>query len=327
MNKTKKVKCELCPHGCLLAEGQRGDCRVRVNIDGKLQTLVYGNPCSVHIDPIEKKPLFHVLPGSDSFSIATAGCNLHCKYCQNWQISQNPPEKLDNYDVSPKKVIQEALKANCRSIAYTYSDPIIFYEYVYDTGKLAKDAGLLNILVTAAYINQKPLIELCKYVDVANVDLKGITDEYYRKMSRGHLKPVQDAILTMKKNNVFIELTNLVVPTWNDKEKDIRDLCQWIKDYCGDDTPLHFSKFWPMYQLKNLPPTPISTIDMAWETAKKVGLKYVYVGNIPGHAGNSTICPGCGAMLIERVGYQIIQNNVVNGTCKDCGEKIPGIWK
>jgi pyruvate formate lyase activating enzyme len=323
---SKKVQCELCPRGCLLAEGQRGDCRVRMNIDGKLQTLVYANPCSLHVDPIEKKPLFHVLPGSASFSIATAGCNLHCKYCQNWQISQSSPEEMDNYDISPDRVVKEALKANCRSIAYTYSDPIIFYEYVYDTGKLAKDSGLLNILVTAGYINEKPLVDLCPYIHAANVDLKGITDEFYQKMSRAHLKPVQDAILTMKRLGVWVEITNLVVPTWNDNKDDIRALCQWVSDHCGNDTPLHFSKFWPMHELKNLPPTPESTLSQAWEIAKNVGLKYVYVGNIPGHPGNSTICPKCGTMLIERVGYQILQNNIINGACKSCGEKIPGIW-
>ena len=323
---SKKIKCDLCPTGCLLSEGQRGNCRVRINLDGQLQTLVYANPCSIHVDPIEKKPLFHVLPGSESFSIATAGCNLHCKYCQNWQISQSAPEELTNYELSPEKLVKEALTAKCRSIAYTYSDPVVFYEYVYDTGRIAKDAGILNILVTAGYINEKPLIDLCQYVDAANVDIKGITDEFYQKMSEAHLKPVQDAILTMKKNNVFVELTNLLVPTWNDKEQDIRDLCQWIKDSCGDDTPLHFSKFWPMHQLKNLPPTPTSTLNKAWEIAKNVGLKYVYIGNIPGHPGNSTHCPACKAMLIERVGYQILQNNVINGSCNACGEKIPGIW-
>ena len=322
----KKVQCELCPTACLLAPGRRGDCRVRINLDGKLQTLVYANPCAVHIDPIEKKPLFHVLPGSASFSVATAGCNLHCKYCQNWQISQNPPEELTHYDLSPEKMVQEASAAGCRSIAYTYSDPVIFYEYVYDTGKIAKSAGLLNILVTAAYINQKPLMDLCRYVDAANVDLKGSTDEFYQKMSRGHIKPVHDAILTMKKHGVFVELTNLIVPSWNDSQKDIRSLCRWIYDNCGSDTPLHFSKFWPMHQLKNLPPTPASTLNMAWDIAKETGLKYAYIGNVPGHPGNSTRCPSCGAMLIERVGYRILQNTIHNGTCAACGEHIPGIW-
>lgn len=322
----KRVECELCPRRCRLLDGQRGDCRVRINLDGKLQTLVYANPCSIHIDPIEKKPLYHVLPGSGSFSVATAGCNLHCKYCQNWQISQNPPENLTNYDLSPEQLVQEARAARCRSISYTYSDPVIFYEYVYDTGRLARTAGILNVLVTAAYINQQPLIDLCQYVDAANVDLKGITDDFYKRMSGAALKPVQDAILTMKKMNVWVELTNLVVPTWNDSDKDLSDLCRWIKDFCGADTPLHFSKFWPMHQLKNLPPTPAETLEKAFNIAKSTGLKYVYVGNIPGHRYNSTYCPECGHLLIERVGYQIIQNTIKDGHCPACNETIPGIW-
>ena len=325
MNKT--VECQLCPRMCRLKSGERGDCRVRINLGGRLQTLVYGNPCAVHVDPIEKKPLFHVLPASGTFSIATAGCNLHCKYCQNWQIYPRPPEELNSYDLLPEKLINETSRAKCRSISYTYSDPTIFYEYVYDAARLAKQAGLLNILVTAAYINQQPLIDLCQFIDAANVDLKGITDEFYQKMSGGRLKPVRDAIITMKKNNVWLEITNLIVPTWNDNKRDIESLCRWIRDYCGDETPLHFSKFWPMHQLRNLPPTPTSTMDMAWEIARDSGLKYVYVGNIPGHAGNNTYCPKCKKILIERAGYRILQNNISDGSCKECGEKIPGIWR
>ncbi|MEW5895553.1 MAG: AmmeMemoRadiSam system radical SAM enzyme [Candidatus Omnitrophota bacterium] len=323
----KTIECLLCPRACRLKPGQRGDCRVRLNLDGKLQTLVYGSPCSIHVDPIEKKPLFHVLPGSSSFSIATAGCNLHCKYCQNWQISQQPPEALTNYNLSPEQTVQAALSERCRSIAYTYSDPVVFYEYTYDTSKLANISGILNVLVTAGYINQQPLIDLCPHVHAANVDLKGITDQFYQRMSQASLKPVQDAIITMKKNHVWVEITNLVVPTWNDRETDIRDLCKWVKDYCGEDTPLHFSKFWPMHQLKNLPPTPTSILDRAWEIGRETGLKYVYVGNIPGHAGNSTYCPSCKKILIERAGFRILQNNIVEGRCGNCGEKIPGIWK
>ncbi len=323
----KYIECELCPRRCRLSSGQRGNCRVRINLDGTLQTLVYANPCAVHIDPIEKKPLYHVLPGSASFSVATAGCNLHCKYCQNWQISQNPPENLTNDSLSPQQIVDEAVTAQCRSIAYTYSDPVIFYEYVYDTSRLAKTAGLLNILVTAAYINQKPLIDLCPYIHAANVDLKGITDEFYQKMSRATLCPVQDAILTLKKKNVWVELTNLIVPTWNDSEKDLTALCRWIKEYCGEDTPLHFSKFWPMHQLKNIPPTPATTLEKAGQIAKAIGLHYVYIGNVPGHKSNSTVCPGCGAMLIERVGYQVLQNTITHGQCASCKKTIPGIWE
>jgi len=323
---SKLIECELCPRRCRLVEGQRGNCRVRIHLDGQLQTLVYASPCSLHVDPIEKKPMFHVLPGSGSFSVATAGCNLHCKYCQNWQISQQPPEELSHYDLAPERLVKAALESGCRSIAYTYSDPTIFYEYTYDTAQLARAAGVLNILVTAGYINQRPLIELCQYADAANVDLKGITDEFYQKMSDAHLKPVQDAIVTMKANGVWVEITNLVVPQWNDSEKDIRELCLWVKNNCGADTPLHFSKFWPMHQLTNLPPTPMETLNKAWDIAKSLGLHYVYTGNVPGHPGNNTYCPSCQKILIERVGYRILQNNVTNGTCPFCGQVIPGIW-
>ncbi|HRZ40661.1 MAG TPA: AmmeMemoRadiSam system radical SAM enzyme [Candidatus Omnitrophota bacterium] len=322
----KIIECELCPRHCRLAEGERGDCRVRIHLDGELKTLAYANPCSVHIDPIEKKPLYHVLPTSGSFSIATAGCNLHCKYCQNWQISQRPPEETQNYELSPEAVVREALSSGCRSIAYTYSDPIIFYEYVYDTARLAKDKGLLNVFVTAGYIEQPPLKKLCPYLDAANVDLKGITDEFYQSMSDAHLKPVQDCILTMKRLGVWVEITNLVVPTWNDSPGDVRALVRWVKESCGADTPLHFSKFSPMHQLKNLPPTPVSTLDMAWEIAKSEGLHYAYIGNIPGHPGNNTYCPGCKNILIKRIGYTITENHLADGRCEFCQHPIAGIW-
>ncbi len=324
---SRTVECELCKRKCRLVEGQRGDCRVRINLDGKLQSLVYGNPCSVHVDPIEKKPLFHVLPQTSAFSIATAGCNLHCKFCQNWQISQRPPEETHNYDLPPEKVVSEALRAGCRSIAYTYSDPIIFYEYMYDTAKLAHKAKLLNLMITAGYIEEKPLVDLCPHIDAANVDFKGITEEYYRDMCAAELAPVQKALKIMQREGVWIELTNLVVPTWNDSKKDIQDLCRWTIDNLGPDVPLHFSRFWPKHQLKNLPPTPPQTLTMAWEIAKAEGLHYVYVGNVPGHAGNSTFCPVDNKLLIERIGYQILQNNIVDGKCKFCQTKIPGIWK
>ncbi len=323
----KTIECQLCPRACLLTEGQRGDCRVRIHLDGKLQTLVYGTPCSVHIDPIENKPLFHVLPRTGTLSIATAGCNLHCKFCQNWQISQRPPEETHNYDLPPARVVEAALKAKTQSISYTYSDPIIFYEYVYDTARLAHQKNLLNIMVTAGYINEKPLLDICPYIDAVNVDLKGITEEYYQNMSSATLAPVQKAIKIMRREGVWVELTNLVVPTWNDQQKDIRALCRWITDNLGPDVPLHFSRFWPMHQLKNLPPTPPETLNMAWEIAKKEGLNYTYVGNMPGHPGNNTYCPVDKKLLIKRIGYQILENNIIDGKCRFCQTKIPGIWK
>lgn len=322
----KVVECLLCKRKCRLMEGQRGDCRARINLDGKLQTLVYGKPCSVHIDPIEKKPLFHVLPQSSSFSIATAGCNLHCKFCQNWQISQRTPEETQNYDLPPQDVVRQALKYGCQSIAYTYSDPVIFYEYMYDTAKIAQQHNLLNLMITAGYIEQKPLLDLCPYIDAANVDLKGITEEYYQKMSSAELQPVLDCNLTMQQQGVWVELTNLVVPTWNDSETDIRKLCRWVVDAMGPDVPLHFSRFWPMHQLKNLPPTPIETLTTAWEIARQEGIHYTYVGNVPGHDGNNTFCPTDGKLLVRRIGYNILENNIVDGKCKFCQTKIPGIW-
>jgi len=322
----KIIECELCPRRCRLADGMRGDCRVRVHLDGKLQTLVYGKPCSIHVDPIEKKPLFHVLPGSGTFSIATAGCNGHCKFCQNWQISQRPPEETENFDFPPQKVVDETIKANCRSIAYTYNDPIVFYEYAYDTCRLAKEVGLRNLMITAGYIEQKPLLDLCPVMDAANVDLKGMTEEFYRDVCSMQLRPVQEAIKTMVKNKVWVELTNLVIPTLNDSDKDIKDLCLWVKNELGPDVPLHFSKFWPMHKLLNLPPTPEEVLTRAWETARSLGIRYAYAGNVPGHPGNNTYCPNNGKIIIRRIGYNILENNVVDGKCKFCGTTIPGIW-
>ncbi len=322
-----KIECTLCPRRCKVPEGGRGDCRVRTNVGGKLFSLVYGNPCSVHIDPIEKKPFFHIVPGSTAFSIATAGCNLHCRYCQNWQISQIPPEEAHSEQMLPEEVVRQALKNNCRSIAYTYSDPIVYYEYTIDTSILAKEKGLLNILVTGGYIEQEPLIELCKSAHAIKVDLKGITEEFYKKMSRATLQPVLDAIVTIKKSGVWLELCNLIVPTWNDSDADLRQLIRWVKDNCGRDTPLHFSKFWPMYQLLDLPPTPNETITRAWEMAKAEGMPFAYVGNIPDHPGNNTYCPHDGKLLVARLGYEVQENHIIDGKCEYCATAIPGIWK
>ncbi len=308
-----------------MAPGQRGDCRARGNIDGELTTLVYGNPCAVHVDPIEKKPLFHVLPGSASFSIATAGCNLHCRFCQNWEISQRPPEETENYDLPPEKVVAAAGDRDCRSIAYTYNDPIVFYEYMYDTSVLARKQGLKNVMVTAGYINEKPLRELCPVIDASNVDLKGDAD-YYREVCRGTLPPILKTLEVMREMGVWVEITNLIVPTLNDQPEKLKWLTGWIYDHLGPDVPLHFSRFHPMYKLRNLPPTPVETLKTARQIALDGGLHYVYTGNVPGLEGESTFCPGCGKKIIGRIGFQILENNLKNGTCGSCGETIPGIW-
>jgi len=311
----------------VLRPGERGRCRARENRKGELVTLVHGLPCAVHIDPIEKKPLFHFLPSTNVFSIATAGCNLRCKFCQNWQISQVPPEETYNYNLSPEELVRIAKEKKCPSIAYTYTEPVIFYEYMLDAAKLAKEAGIKNTMHSNGYINPEPLKELCKYLDAANIDLKGFTEEYYQEVCEGHLASVLQTLKTLKEEGVWLEITNLIVPTKNDDPETIRKMCIWIRDSLGTDVPIHFSRFWPMYKLKNLPPTPIETLEKARKIAMDVGLHHVYIGNIPGHAAENTYCPKCGKVLIKRIGYHILKNNIVNGKCKFCGQAIPGVWK
>ena len=321
------TQCQLCPNRCLLQENRRGFCRVRVNKDGKLYTLVYGNPCAVHVDPVEKKPLFHFLPGSKSFSIATAGCNFRCLNCQNWEISQRRPEDTENIELFPEDVVLNAKKHGCESIAYTYSEPSIFYEYMYDTAKLARKNGLRNQWITNGYLNEKPIRDLCKYLDAANIDLKSFDEEIYNKLNAGHLEPVLNTLKLLKEENVWFEITNLIVPTYTDKMEMIKEMCDWIIENVGLDYPLHFSRFYPMYKLTALPQTPVKILEEARKIALKKGLHYVYIGNVPGHKAQNTYCHNCGNILIERNGYIINQYNLENGNCKYCGEKIPGVWK
>lgn len=326
MKTGRTVRCELCPRFCSLAPGQRGQCRARENLGGELVTLVYGNPCAVHVDPIEKKPLSHVLPGTRTFSIATAGCNLHCRFCQNWQISQRPPEETHNHNLPPAAVVEQAVGNNCPSISYTYTEPMVFYEYTYDTSALAREKGLKNVLVTAAYINEGPLRELCPVIDAANVDLKGDA-EYYRKVVGGTLDPVLRSLEVMREMGVWIEITNLVVPTLNDRPEQIEWLAGWVHDHLGPDTPLYFSRFQPLYRLRNLPPTPAETLRMAREIALSEGLRYVYTGNLPGDPGENTVCPNCGKTVIGRTGYRVREKNLQDGKCGFCGQSIAGLWK
>jgi len=322
-----EVQCLLCPRKCILTEEQRGICGVRQNIKGKLYTLVYGRPVSVHVDPIEKKPISHLLPGSTSFSIATAGCNLSCRFCQNWQISQVFPEDIRNYDLPPDKVVQLALEYKCQSIAYTYNEPTIFYEYMIETAKLAHQKGLKNIYVTSGYINPKPLRELCKYIDAANLDIKGFTEDYYLKYCLGELQPVLESAKIMQEEGVWIELTNLILPTINDDMKVIREMCEWIIKNLGPDVPLYFSRFFPAYKMTHLPPTPVETLEKAREIAQEVGLHYVYIGNVPGNPAEHTYCPECRRIIIQRVGFFVTSNYLDEGRCPFCDERIPGIWE
>jgi len=321
------VQCELCPKQCLIEPGQSGECRVRINIDGVLRTVVYAHPCSIHLDPVEKKPLFHFLPGTEILSLATVGCNLHCRNCQNWEISQANPEDSYAAFCPPEKIVELTRDYGCPSVAYTYTDPIIFYEYVYDTAKLAREKNIRNVLVTAGYINTEPWRRLLKYIDAANIDLKFISDELYRQVCGGTLKPVQDALVTSKAAEVIVEVTNLIIPTLNDRPEQIRELSRWVRSNLGSDTPLHFSRFFPRYKMRNLPATPFETIDTAYNIAIDEGLEYVYIGNIQSDVGQNTYCPGCKGLLIERTGYTVLQNRIKNGCCPGCGREIYGLWK
>jgi len=323
---SKRVKCELCPTECELEDYQIGGCRVRINKGGVLYSLVYGRPCSVAIDPIEKKPFFHVLPGTTAFSIATVGCVLGCIFCQNWQISQARPEESDNYDLPPDDLVRKVLFYGCKNIAYTYTEPTVFYEYMYDTSVIARKYGIKNTMHTCGYINERPLRALSKFLDAACVDLKAFTEDFYARLCGGRLKPVLDSIVVLREEGVWVEITNLIIPTHNDNMKEIEEMCRWIIRNAGEDVPVHFSRFFPYYKLKNLPPTPYETLKRAREVAMNAGLKYVYIGNIRSE-GENTYCPSCRRILIERIGYSVRVNNIVRGHCRFCNTKIPGIWE
>jgi len=321
-----KVQCFLCPRECLIPQNQRGFCRARKNIKGKLYAITYGQPVAMHVDPIEKKPLFHVYPGTKSFSIATAGCNLRCKFCQNWEISQLDPESVKVAFVSPQDIVRKAKETGSKTIAFTYTEPTIFYEYVLDIAKLAKEEGISCVMHSAGFINEKPLRQLAKYLTAANIDLKGFSDKYYSSFCEGNLRSVLNSLKILKEEKVWIEITNLVIPTANDSDEDIYNLCLWIKDNLGPDTPIHFSRFFPMYRLLDLSPTPFEILIRAREIAKKTGLHYVYIGNISQNTGEDTICPVCGKPLVKRIGYTVLENNIIKHKCKFCGAVIYGVW-
>ncbi len=321
------IRCQICPNECTLGEGELSDCHNRKVYNGKLYTIAYGNPCAIHIDPIEKKPLYHFKPGSSAFSIATAGCNLACLNCQNWNISQSSPEQTQNYDLMPDKVVEQAIRYSCSSIAYTYSEPITFYEYVFDTGKLAHDAGISNVLVSAGYIHREPLLNICKFIDGANIDLKSMDDSIYLKLNAGKLEPVLNCLRTLKDEGVWLEITNLVIPSWTDDLEMIKRMCHWLASNGFDDTPLHFSRFHPQYKLQRLPSTPVKTLQDARDIATAEGLKYVYIGNVPGNNATDTVCPHCHEVVVARSGYTILKNQVTKeSTCSNCNTAIPGVW-
>ncbi|MEK7408907.1 MAG: AmmeMemoRadiSam system radical SAM enzyme [Acidobacteriota bacterium] len=322
----KKIKCKLCPRECVIDDRERGYCGVRENRGGVYYMLVHSRVCTAHVDPIEKKPFFHFLPGSLAFSIATAGCNVNCKMCQNWEISQARPEQVRNMHLPPRELAALARQNQCASIAYTYSEPIVFYEYMVEAADAAHAAGVKSTVVTGGYIQEEPLKQLCRRVDAIKVDLKAFSPKFYKEVVNGELKPVLDGLVTLRKQGMWSEIVYLVIPTLNDSDQEFRDLARWVKSALGLDVPVHFTRFHPEYLLKNLPPTPLKTLERAKAIADAEGLRYVYIGNVPGHPAESTYCPKCRRAVVQRVGYSIEGVHILKGKCKFCQQSIAGVW-
>jgi pyruvate formate lyase activating enzyme len=323
-----KVQCRLCSHRCVISSGSRGICGVRENIGGRLDTLVYDKVIALHVDPIEKKPLFHFLPGTLCFSLGTVGCNFKCRFCQNADIAQMPSDhngRIIGDVVSPEEIVSGAVKSGCRSIAYTYTEPTVFFELAYETARLAQKRDLKNIFVTNGYMTAEALEMIGPFLDAANVDLKAFSDDFYKKQCGARLAPVLDTLRLMKKTGVFVEITTLLIPGLNDDPSELAELAGFIRDDIGDDTPWHVSRFHPTYRLLDRPPTPQATLAGARDIGLRAGLKYVYTGNIPGDNGENTFCPGCGRILIGRRGFAIIKKTIRDDRCPDCGAVISGV--
>jgi len=324
----REVKCNLCNHRCLIKDGRRGICGVRENRAGVLKTLVYGKVIAQHIDPIEKKPLFHVYPGSLSYSIATVGCNFRCLFCQNADIAQMPSDRggtIIGDSRTPEDIVARALKGRCKSIAYTYTEPTVYFEFAYDTARMAHDRGLLNVFVTNGYMTAEALQMIGPYLDAANVDLKTYDDRYYQKYCGAKLGHVKETLKIMKSLGVFVEVTTLVVPGINDDPAQLDALARFLVESLGAETPWHISRFHPTYKLTDRPATPVDTLVKAREIGLARGLKYVYLGNVPGDDGENTFCYQCGKVVIERWGYQIGKNAVADGRCAYCSAPIDGL--
>lgn len=323
----KTVQCQLCFRNCTIRDGGRGFCLARENRDGKLYTLTYGKPVAMHIDPVEKAPLFHMEPGSDTLCVGTATCNLRCKNCINWHIAHKAPEEVEAVPMTPREIVQSAIDRDVHTICFTYNEPTQQYEFVRDIAVLAKEKGLRVTFHSNGEMNAGPMQAILPYVDSAAIDLKAFDAEVYRRLTEGDLAPVLDTLKLIKQQGVWLEVVCLVIPTWSDNVDDIERMCVWIRDSLGEETPVHFSRFYPAGKLTGLSPTPVSTLEQAHDVAREVGLHYVYVGNVSGHDYANTHCPNCDKILIERKGLLIQQNNIVNGKCKFCGHEIPGIWE
>jgi len=322
----KKTRCKLCPRECVIDDRERGYCGVRENHGGSYYTLVHSRVCAAHIDPIEKKPFFHFHPGTLAFSVATAGCNVNCKMCQNWDISQSRPEQVRSTYLPPKQLASLVEQNRCPTIAYTYSEPVVFYEYMRDAAEAGHSRGIKSVVISGGFIQQDPLKKLCLGVDAIKVDLKAFAEKFYKEVVNGQLKPVQDALVTMRKSGMWTEIVYLIIPTLNDSDGEFRALAQWIKSDLGVDVPLHFSRFHPEYLLKNLPPTPLETMERAKAIADSEGLHYVYLGNVPGHPAESTYCPKCRRVVVGRMGFTVTEMHLRKGKCEYCQQTIPGVW-
>lgn len=323
-----RLQCTLCPHDCKLKDGQIGICGVRQNKQGRLFSLVYGRAIAVHIDPIEKKPLFHVLPGSQSFSMSTVGCNFNCKFCQNNDISQ--VSKSNNVansgtEILPQEIVSLTKKNQCQSIAYTYTEPTVYFEYAYDCCHLAHQEDIINIFVTNGYINPEPLKLVSAYLDAANVDLKSYQEKFYRELVGAKLTPVLESLKLMKKYGIWVEVTTLIIPTKNDSDEELKDIARFIKQELGQETPWHISRFYPQYKLTTLPPTSVETLNHAREIGLSEGLRYVYTGNVPGDEGENTYCYNCGKVILKRYGFQILDKHILDAKCGYCGTPIDGL--
>ena len=321
-----RVKCVLCPRECQVADVERGYCGVRENQAGEYQTLVYGALCSANVDPIEKKPLFHYLPGTTAFSIATAGCNIECKFCQNWQISQFRPEQVESVPIDPERLVAACKGRQSPTIAYTYSEPVIFYEYMHDTAALAREHGIGSVMISNGYIQEKPLRQLCRHLTGVKIDFKAFTEKFYSESCAGELKPVLRVLELLKEIGIWLELVVLIVPTLNDSPEETKGMGEWVIEHLGPDVPMHFTRFHPTYRVTNLPRTPVSTLERCRQIALDTGVRYVYAGNVPMHPGENTYCHNCQHELIRRLGFRVRFNRISNGKCPSCGTNIPGVW-
>ncbi len=322
----RRIECQLCPQGCAVADAERGTCGVRENRGGTYHTLVHGAVCSVHVDPVEKKPFFHVLPGQQALSYATAGCNVECKFCQNWEISQFRPEQVPAWHLPPDELVALARRSGTPLTAATYSEPVVFWEYVRDVARACGKAGLRAVVVSNGFIQEQPLRDVLPLLSAVKIDLKSFSDTFYREQVRGRLEPVLRTLEIVREAGVWLEIVVLLIPTLNDSSSEIRSLSRWVRTTLGADVPVHFTRFHPTYRLTNLPPTPVATLERACTEARDAGLEFVYLGNVPGHPAESTRCPGCGEVVIRRYAFQVLENRLENGACPACHRAIPGVW-